>query len=42
LRDTAQGVWLGGLPAVANVILVGQEYVTEGSAVLASYEEVLK
>lgn len=42
LRDTAQGVWLGGLPAVANVILVGQEYVTDGSAVLASYEEVLK
>merc|ERR1711916_108538 len=25
LRDTSQGVWLGGLPPVANVILVGQE-----------------
>lgn len=42
LRDTAQGVWLGGLPTVVDVILVGQEYVTDGSPVLASYEEVLK
>lgn len=39
LRDTAQGVWLGGLPAEANVILVGQEYVTDGTPILASYEE---
>ena len=39
LRDTSQGVWLGGLPPVANVILVGQEYVTDGVPVLANYEE---
>lgn len=40
LRDSAQGVWLGGLPAVTNVILVGQEYVIDGVPVLANYEEV--
>jgi multidrug efflux system membrane fusion protein len=40
LRDTAQGVWLAGLPAEASVILVGQEYVTDGVAVRPSYEEL--
>lgn len=40
LRDSAQGVWLGGLPDVANVILIGQEYVIDGVPVLASYEEI--
>lgn len=39
LRDTAEGVWLGGLPEQANVITIGQEYVTEGVVVAASYEE---
>lgn len=42
LKDTAQGVWLGGLPQEVNVILVGQEYVVDGSPVLASYEEADK
>lgn len=31
VRDTAQGVWLAGLPDAAEVIVVGQEYVTDGT-----------
>ena len=30
LRDTAEGVWLGGLPETTDVIVVGQEYVRAG------------
>lgn len=30
LRDTEAGFWVAGLPAEAEVIVVGQEYVTEG------------
>lgn len=30
VRDTARGVWVTGLPATANVIVVGQEYVIKG------------
>ncbi len=30
LRDTPEGVWLTGLPDTAEVIVRGQEYVTEG------------
>lgn len=37
LRDSADGVWLGGLPERANVIVVGQDFVTEGVAVAATY-----
>lgn len=33
LRDTPEGVWLAGLPESATVIVVGQDYVTEGSPV---------
>ncbi|THH39175.1 efflux RND transporter periplasmic adaptor subunit [Aliishimia ponticola] len=39
LRDTTQGVWLTGLPPQADVIIVGQEYVTEGVRVAPSYEK---
>jgi len=37
LRDTTEGVWLAGLPDTAEVILVGQEYVTDGVAVTPTY-----
>ncbi|MFW8636851.1 efflux RND transporter periplasmic adaptor subunit [Cribrihabitans pelagius] len=37
LRDEAEGVWLGGLPERARVIVVGQDFVTEGVAVAATY-----
>jgi multidrug efflux system membrane fusion protein len=33
VRDTANGVWLSGLPERADVIVVGQEFVTDGVAV---------
>ena len=39
LRDTADGIWVAGLPETANVITVGQEYVTDGVPVLPEYEE---
>ncbi len=39
LRDTAEGVWVAGLPETANVITVGQEYVIDGVSVLPTYEE---
>ncbi|CUH81483.1 Multidrug transporter MdtA [Tritonibacter multivorans] len=37
LRDTAEGVWLGGLPEEADVIVVGQDFVTAGVPVEATY-----
>jgi multidrug efflux system membrane fusion protein len=40
IRDTANGVWLDGLPETADVITVGQEFVTEGVAVEVTYEEL--
>lgn len=39
LRDTPDGAWLSGLPDRADVIIIGQEFVTDGVRVLASYEE---
>jgi multidrug efflux system membrane fusion protein len=36
VSDTRQGVWVTGLPPVAEVITVGQESVTAGQAVKAS------
>lgn len=39
LRDTQQGVWLTGLPESVDVIVVGQDFVTEGVPVAASYKE---
>ncbi|QMU57406.1 MAG: efflux RND transporter periplasmic adaptor subunit [Boseongicola sp.] len=38
LRDTIDGIWVGGLSEVADVIVVGQEYVTDGVAVAATFE----
>ena len=40
LRDTAQGVWVSGLPETADVITLGQEYVTDGVPVLPEFEEI--
>jgi multidrug efflux system membrane fusion protein len=39
LRDTVNGVWVGGLPDQVDIIVVGQEYVTDGRAVVASFKE---
>jgi multidrug efflux system membrane fusion protein len=40
IRDTATGVWLSGLPDMADVITVGQEFVTDGVPVRVTYEEL--
>lgn len=40
LRDTPNGAWLGGLPEEADVIVIGQEYVTEGVKVAPTFREV--
>ncbi|MEM9320807.1 MAG: efflux RND transporter periplasmic adaptor subunit [Pseudomonadota bacterium] len=40
LSDTAIGVLVAGLPEAADVITVGQEFVTEGTPVVVSYEEL--
>ncbi|EPX81993.1 putative Co/Zn/Cd efflux system membrane fusion protein [Salipiger mucosus DSM 16094] len=42
LRDTREGIWVAGLPDEVDVITVGQEYVTDGVTVDASFEEVLQ
>ena len=39
LRDTVDGVWLDGLPDQADVIVVGQDFVTDGVRVAATYRE---
>jgi len=39
LRDTTQGVWLTGLPDAADVIVVGQEFVTAGVKVAPTFQE---
>ncbi len=40
IRDTVRGVWLTGLPDEADVIVVGQEFVTAGVAVQTTPEEL--
>ena len=39
IRDTIKGVWLKGLPEKANVIILGQEYVTDGVEVQQVFQE---
>lgn len=39
VSDTRDGVWVSGLPAVIDVITVGQENVTAGQAVQASSDD---
>jgi multidrug efflux system membrane fusion protein len=39
IRDTKQGVWVAGLPREADVIIVGQEFVTDGVTVDPTYTE---
>lgn len=40
LRDTPTGAWVGGLAEMADVIVIGQEYVTDGVRVDATYREL--
>ncbi len=39
IRDTANGIWVNGLEETAHVIVIGQEYVTDGVPVLPTYME---
>lgn len=39
LRDTTKGIWVTGLDVEADVIVVGQEFVTDGVPVEATYRE---
>ncbi len=39
LRDSAEGVWIGGLPETADIIVIGQEFVTRGVTVAPTYRE---
>lgn len=40
LRDTVAGIWVTGLPDAANVIVIGQEFVTDDVPVAPSYREL--
>lgn len=42
LRDTAEGVWVTGLPDTAQVIVIGQDYVIDGVPVAATLREAQK
>jgi len=37
LRDTRDGIWVGGLPETVNIITIGQEFVTDGVPVDPTY-----
>ncbi len=38
LRDTATGIWVSGLPDMVQVIVVGQDYVTDGSPITVTVQ----
>ncbi len=40
LQDSADGVWIGGLPETVDIIVIGQEFVTKGVVVAPTYHEV--
>jgi membrane fusion protein, multidrug efflux system len=39
IRDDPRGVWVSGLPDEVDVIVVGQDFVTEGQALALTYRE---
>ena len=39
IRDSTKGIWVSGLPAETDIIVVGQEYVTDGRKVAVTYKE---
>ncbi|MEP5732388.1 MAG: efflux RND transporter periplasmic adaptor subunit [Sulfitobacter sp.] len=40
MRDTSEGIWVTGLPEVADLIVLGQEYVTAGVKVAPTWQEI--
>lgn len=39
LRDTAEGVWVAGLPDTVDIITLGQEFVIDGVPIVPTYAE---
>ena len=39
MKDTIKGVWVSGLNKEENVIVVGQEYLTDDVIIIPSYPE---
>ena len=39
IRDSIEGVWVAGLPDVVDVIVTGQNYVSDGVALAVTYRE---
>ena len=39
IRDSQEGIWVAGLPETADIITVGQEYVSKGVLVTPHFEE---
>ena len=39
VRDTPEGIWVTGLPEQADVIVLGQEYVTAGVTVTPTFRD---
>ena len=39
IRDATSGVWVTGLPELTHIIVVGHEYVIDGTPVTATYRE---
>lgn len=39
LRDSPEGVWVAGLPTYVDIIVVGQEYVTDGVPLTVTFRE---
>jgi multidrug efflux system membrane fusion protein len=42
IRDDPRGAWVSGLPDAVDVIVVGQDFVTEGQAIAVTYREPLQ
>ncbi len=42
IRDTIDGIWVSGLPLEADIIVVGQEFVTDGVPVEVTYRSALQ
>ena len=42
LRDTPTGIWVSGLDKKADVIVIGQEFVTDGVRVDVTYQEAIQ
>ena len=40
IRDTTDGIWVSGLDAQVDIIVVGQEFVTDGVALAVTYREI--